>query len=169
LLTSLWGLRTRSETALRWSRACAEVGALYTVLTLSTGSIWGKPTWGTWWTWDARLTTTFLLALMYAGWLLLYSSLAPGPGRVRVCAVLGILIFADVPIIYKSVSWWRTLHQPPSMLRDGGSSMDPEILRTLLSGIIVMIVYGIWLGLQRGRNLHLQDEVEGASFDQLSA
>ena len=76
---SILGLRKRREATLLWSRAVAEVGLLFTVLTLATGSIWGKPTWGTWWTWDARLTTTFMLSLLYAGWLLLYSSMAPGP------------------------------------------------------------------------------------------
>jgi heme exporter protein C len=164
---SIWGLKTRSEVALTWSRATAEVGLLFTLLTLATGSIWGRPTWGTWWTWDARLTTTFLLALLYAGFLLMYTSMAAGPGRVRSCAVLGILIAADVPIIYKSVSWWRTLHQPPSMIREGGSTMEPMILHTLVSGIFIMMAFGVWLGWQRGRNLRLAEEVESASFEQL--
>ena len=166
-ILSLWGLKSRSEAALTWSKATAEVGFMFTLLTLATGSIWGRPTWGTWWTWDARLTTTFLLALLYSGYLLLYSAMTPGPGRVRVCAVLGILIFADVPIIYKSVTWWRTLHQPPSMIRAGGSTMEPDILWTLVAGIFIMCAYGIWLGVQRGINLRLKDEVESASFEQL--
>jgi heme exporter protein C len=166
---SVMSLSSRSEGTLRAARACAEVGLLLTGLTLMSGSVWGRPTWGTWWTWDARLTTTFLLALMYCGYLLLFTSMPPGPGRVRACAVLGILIFADVPIIYKSVTWWRTLHQPPSMLREGGASMDPAILQTLIYGMIVMIAYAFWLGIQRTRNLRLRDEVETASFDQLSS
>ncbi len=161
---SIVALRKRQENIMALAKGTAEVGLLFTILTLATGSIWGRPTWGTWWTWDARLTTTFLLALMYAGYLLLYGSLAPGPGRTRVCAVLGILIFADVPIIYKSVTWWRTLHQPPSMIRQGGSTMDPEILGTLVAGIVVMCLYAAWLIRVRGRNLILADEVESASF-----
>lgn len=164
---SLLGLKTRADSTARWAKASAEVGLLFTILTLATGSIWGRPTWGTWWTWDARLTTTLLLALLYAGYLLLYSAMTPGPGRVRVCAVLGILIFADVPIIYKSVTWWRTLHQPPSMLREGGSTMDPEILWTLVAGIFIMWFYAFWLVWQRGKNLELADELEQASFAQL--
>jgi len=165
---SVWGLKSRSEGALVWGRAAAEVGLLYTVLTLASGSIWGKPTWGVWWTWDARLTTTFLLALLYAAYLLLYSSLTPGPGRVRVLSVLGLIITIDVPVIYKSVTWWRTLHQPPSMLREGGSSMDPEILRTLVTAIFVMIAAAIWLIVLRARNLKLRDELEGASYVQMA-
>ncbi len=166
-LISLIGFKSRSEESLLWARATAEVGLTFTILTLATGSIWGKPTWGTWWTWDARLTTTFLLALLYAGYLLLYQSMAPGPARVKVCGALGILIFIDVPIIYKSVTWWRTLHQPPSMLRDGGSTMDPDILRTLLLSIVAMIGVGAWLVSQRGRNLKIRYELETQSMAQI--
>jgi heme exporter protein C len=169
LVLSLVGLKTRSEGSLLWARATAETGLMFTALTLMTGSIWGRPTWGVWWTWDARLTTTLLMALLYAGYLLLYATMAPGPGRVRSCAVLGILISVDVPIIYKSVSWWRTLHQPPSMFREGGSTMSPEILTTLLTAMAAMICMGGWLLWQRGRNLKLADELERASFDQLKA
>jgi heme exporter protein C len=152
-----------------WSKATAEVGLLFTILTLATGSIWGRPTWGTWWTWDARLTTTFLLALLYAGYLLLYAAMPPGPSRIRVCAVLGILIFADVPIIYKSVTWWRTLHQPPSMIREGGSTMEPEILWTLVAGMVVMAMYAAWLVRLRSRNILLAEQLEAASFEQLQS
>ena len=166
-LISMIGFKTRSEESLLWARATAEVGLIFTILTLATGSIWGKPTWGTWWTWDARLTTTFLLALLYAGYLLLYQSMSPGPGPVKVCGALGILIFIDVPIIYKSVTWWRTLHQPPSMLREGGSTMDTDILRTLLLAIVAMIGVGAWLISQRGRNLKWRYELETASLAQI--
>lgn len=166
-ILSIMGFRSRSEGTLIWAKATAEVGLLFTVLTLATGSIWGRPTWGTWWTWDARLTTTFLLSLLYAGYLLLYSAMAPGPSRVRVCGALGILIFVDVPIIYQSVTWWRTLHQPPSMMRQGGSTMEPAILHTLLFCIGVMVLCGLWLVRQRGKNLALLDELEAASFAQM--
>jgi heme exporter protein C len=167
LIYSLMSLKSKSEVHARKAKATAEVGLVFTILTLATGSIWGRPTWGTWWTWDARLTTTLLLALLYAGYLLLYAAMAPGPSRTRVCAVLGILIFADVPIIYKSVTWWRTLHQPPSMLREGGPTMAPEILWTLVAGIFIMAIYGFWLIAARSKNLALADELEQASFAQL--
>ena len=165
---SVIGLRQRSESVMAWAKATAEVGLLFTILTLATGSIWGRPTWGTWWTWDARLTTTFLLALLYAGYLLLHASMPAGPGRIRVCAVLGILIFADVPVIYKSVTWWRTLHQPPSIIREGGSTRDPEILWTIVVGIVIMCLYSSWMVRVRGRNILLTGQLEAASFEQLN-
>ena len=166
---SLVGLKGRRESSLRWGRATAEVGLMFTVLTLATGSIWGRPTWGTWWTWDARLTTTFLLALLYAGYLLMYEAMTPGPGRVRACGVLGIIIFADVPVIYQSVNWWRTLHQPQSILRQGGSTMDPEILTILLLGIPVIFAVAAWLTWQRWQNLALATELEALSYDHAAA
>lgn len=164
LFYSISGIRTRKPEVLHWQKACAEVGLIFTAITLATGSIWGKPTWGTWWTWDARLTTTFLLALLYAAWLLLHASLNRGPGRVATCSVLGILIFADVPIIYKSVTWWRTLHQPQSILRPGGSTVSEDILGLLIFGIIVTCATGMWLLFQRAYNLKLKDELESSSF-----
>ena len=164
LIFSIRGLRNKSDSVLNWQKACAEVGLIFTVITLATGSIWGKPTWGTWWTWDARLTTTFLLALLYSAWLLLHSSLSPGPGRTSACSVLGILIFADVPIIYKSVSWWRTLHQPQSILRPGGSTVSSEILVPLVTAIIISCIIAIWLMHRRTSNLKLKDELESLSF-----
>ncbi len=167
-LVSIWTLRKKSVASLHWGRAAAEVGLLFTILTLATGSIWGRPTWGTWWTWDARLTTTFLLALLYAGYLILYASLEHGTQRMKACAVLGILIFADVPVIYKSVTWWRTLHQPPSMMREGGSTMEPEILKTLLLGIAIMTLLAIWLISQRAKNLAFREELESSSLSILT-
>jgi heme exporter protein C len=162
-------LRKRSESVLTWGRAAAEVGFVFTLLTLITGSVWGRPTWGVWWTWDARLTTTLLLAILYAAFLLLYANMQPGPERVRGCAVLGILIAVDVPIIYKSVNWWRTLHQPQSLIREGGSTMAPEIVTVLLAAMAAMLVAALWLVRQRGLNLKLKDELERATFEQLKA
>jgi heme exporter protein C len=164
---SILALRSKNESHQQVCKATAEVGLIFTALTLITGSIWGKPTWGVWWTWDARLTTTLLLAILYAGYLLLYASLEPGPGRTKACAILGILISADVPVIYQSVNWWRTLHQPQSMLRPGGATMDPAILWTVVSGILIMVLFSIWLIMQRKINIALQDELETQSFQQL--
>lgn len=158
-------LRKPRSTIQLFGRACAEVGLLFTVLTLITGSVWGKPTWGTWWTWDARLTTTFLLGVLYAAYLLLWSSMNPGPERSKACAILGILIFVDVPIIYKSVTWWRTLHQPPSILREGGSTMDPEILNLIFLGSVLTILVAFWLCWGRYSNLKIKDKLESSSLD----
>lgn len=141
----------------------AELGLLFTVLTLLTGSIWGRPTWGTWWTWDARLTTTFLLALLYSGYLLLANSLSQGPAKYKISAVMGVLIFADVPLIYKSVSWWRTLHQPPSLELGGSAAMDASIESTLLICIVLTLLFSCWLITQRYINLRLRDDVNSLS------
>lgn len=156
---SVLSLRQKAHLAFS-ARAAAEVGLLFTVITLATGSIWGKPTWGTWWTWDGRLTTTLILALLLCGYLLLWNAMERGPARIKACAILGILIFADVPIIYKSVTWWRTLHQPPSLMRAEGASMSPEILRVLVSGIVVMVGVTLWLIRQRSGNLKLSESLD---------
>lgn len=161
-------LRKRSEAAMLFGRATAEVGLIFTALTLATGSIWGYPTWGTYWTWDARLTTTLILAILYIGYLMLYASLPRGPSRIKACAVCAILIFADVPIIYKSVTWWRTLHQPPSIMREGGSTMDPEMLRVLIFCGVITLLMAVWLMVERYWNLKMKLNLEDLS-EQVSA
>jgi heme exporter protein C len=100
-------------------------------LTLIDGSIWGKPTWGIWWTWDARLTTTAILFVIYVGYLMLRSFVEEPEQRARLAALVGIIGFIDVPIIYMSVLWFRTLHQPPS-IQSGGVTMPESMLLTLL-------------------------------------
>lgn len=161
---SLWALRSPNNANLHFSKASTEVGLMFTFLTLATGSIWGKPTWGTWWTWDARLTTTFLLALMYGGWLLLYNSIAEGPSRVRGCSILGLMIAVDVPIIYKSVTWWRTLHQPQTIIRTGGSTMDGDMLAVLLAGIAIMVLVCLAMIFVRRDNIKLEYDLEQKSL-----
>jgi heme exporter protein C len=163
---SIWGLIRQESAAILWGRAAAEIGLIYTIVTLATGSIWGRPTWGVWWVWDARLTTTLILALLYAGYLILYNSLAAGPQRQKICGALGIIIAADVPIIYKSVSWWRTLHQPPSLMREGGPSMAPEMVATLVACLVVMLGVAAWLLVSRVQNLKAQEHLERLSFEQ---
>ena len=168
LIASILALKSRADHWLHLARAATEVGLLYTVLTLATGSIWGKPTWGTWWTWDARLTTTFLLGLMYGGWMLLYNAIPQGPARTRSCSILGLMIAADVPIIYKSVTWWRTLHQPQTILRSGGSTMDGDMLMVLLGGISIMFVVALCMILTRRQTLELNQQLEEQSLGGLS-
>jgi heme exporter protein C len=167
LWQSIQGLRKKDERYTNQGRACAEIGLLYTVITLATGSIWGRPTWGIWWTWDARLTTTFILALLYAGYLLLWNALPAGTQRTKACSVLGFLIAADIPIIYKSVTWWRTIHQPYSILREGGSTLDPSMLQLILTGAALMIATSLWLIRERSINLALANEIEQASYEKL--
>lgn len=166
LVVSIWALIKKNSPAALIAKASAEVGLIFTILTLATGSIWGRPTWGVWWDWDARLTTTLILALLYCGYLILYSSLHAGPQRNKICAALGILIAADIPIIYKSVTWWRTLHQPPTLMRRGESTMAPEMLNALLFAMAVMIVVGAYLVYQRYKNLEISEDLERLSYQQ---
>ncbi len=166
LVVSVLAIIKKDSHAGLWGRAVAEVGLIFTILTLATGSIWGRPTWGVWWDWDARLTTTLILGLLYCGYLILYSSINSTQQRNRICAALGILIAADVPIIYKSVTWWRTLHQPPTIMRKGASTMSPEMLNILLTCIGVMLLVGAYLIIQRSRNLILAEELERSSYEQ---
>lgn len=130
-VSSIVYLWKRWPEADRLAYASAEIGVLFTALTLIEGSIWGKPTWGTWWTWDARLTTTAILLVIYVGYLMLRSFVEEPERRARLAALVGIVGFIDVPIIYMSVLWFRTLHQPPS-IQAGGVSMPDSMLFTLL-------------------------------------
>lgn len=109
------------------ARSAAELGILFTGITLVSGSIWGKPTWGVWWTWDARLTSTAVLFLSYAGYLLLRRMMDDGEARARYAAIVGISAFFNIPIVHFSVYWWRTLHQPSTILGPGPAPMAPSI------------------------------------------
>ena len=113
-------------------KALAPIGATFTFLCLLTGSLWGRPMWGTYWVWDARLTSMLVLLLLYLGVLALYWT-AEDPGRgARAAAILSLVGAAHLPIIKFSVDWWNTLHQPASIMRMGGSAIDPSILTPLL-------------------------------------
>jgi heme exporter protein C len=123
----------------RWdlvARSAAEVGVLFTALTLVLGSLWGKPTWGVWWTWDPRLTTTAIMLMIYAGYLALRAFAEDPEKRARWSAIVGIVGFVNVPIVYLSVYWWRTLHQPPSSPR----SIAPEMMGVLLLNVVAFTV-----------------------------
>lgn len=113
-------------------KAAAPLGAAFTLIALVTGSLWGKPMWGTWWVWDARLTSVFILFLMYLGIIALNRAMDDPSRAARVSAVLILIGFVNIPIIKFSVDWWNTLHQPASVIRMGGSAIDAEFLRPLL-------------------------------------
>ena len=114
------------------ARAAAPLGAAFTFLALITGALWGKPMWGTWWVWDARLTSVLILFLMYIGLIMVWQVITPPNKAARACAVLIIAGFINIPIIKFSVDWWYTLHQPASVLRAEGSSIHPSMLWPLL-------------------------------------
>jgi heme exporter protein C len=133
----------------RWDRAAAasaEVGVFFTGLTLALGSVWGKPVWGVWWTWDPRLVTTALMFFVYLGYLALRRATLDPTVRARRSAVFGVLAFAQVPIVHMSVIWWRTLHQPPTVLKPGDPTIDHWMLATLLLNVVAFtLVYAVLL------------------------
>ena len=144
---------------LRWDRVAqssAEIGVVFTVLTLALGSMWGKPTWGVWWTWDPRLTTTAIMLAIYVGYLAIRSFADDPDKRARWAAIVGIIGFANVPIVYLSVIWWRTLHQPPSSPR----SVSPEILWTLMFNLSAFTAIYVYLMMRRIRLAKLEGELE---------
>lgn len=135
LVCSVAWLRTRREDWDHRAHAAVEVGVVFTAVTLALGSIWGKPVWGVWWTWDARLITTALLLLVYLGYLALRRATDDPTVRARRAAVWGIVAFVQVPIVHMSVVWWRTLHQPPSVLRPGAPAIGGTMLLALLLNV----------------------------------
>ena len=132
--------------------SAAEIGVLLTGLTLIEGSIWGKPTWGVWWTWDARLTLTAILFLIFVGYLMLRSLIEEENRAAVAGAVLGIIGCLDIPIIHMSVYWWRTLHQPPSILRPDKAPWEniqwPLLIPLLINLVAFIFVYFYLLSLR---------------------
>jgi heme exporter protein C len=156
LVASVAYLWTRRPAWDRLAAAAGELAVCFVGLTLATGSIWGKPTWGTWWTWDARLTSTAILFVIYLGYLLLRSVVEDPERAATYAAVLGILGALDLPIIHFSVEWWRTLHQPATVLKPQAASMDPAMLRALLVNVAAYLAVFAYLAMRRYRLLTLR-------------
>jgi len=123
-------------------KACAPIGAALTFLALVTGAIWGQPTWGTWWVWDARITSMLILLFLYLGVIALYEAFDNKEAAGKACAVLSLVGMVNIPIIYKSVDWWYSLHQPASIKLSGDSSIDPSMLYPLL--LMIAAFYGLF-------------------------
>ena len=113
------------------ARAAAPIGATFAALCLITGSLWGAPTWGTWWEWDGRLTSMLVLFIIYLGYLALWAAIEDEQKAARLAQILCLVGLINLPIIHFSVVWWSTLHQPASVFRPGGSKVDPSLLRPL--------------------------------------
>ena len=133
-------------------KAAAPLGAAFTLISLITGSLWGKPMWGTWWVWDARLTSVFVLFLMYLGLIALNRAMDDASKAARLSAVLILVGFVNIPIIKFSVEWWNTLHQPASVIRMDGPTIDPEFLWPLLVMAIAFTLLFFTLHLMAMRN-----------------
>src|SRR3954453_6748238 len=134
------------------ARAAAPIGAAFTLMCLITGSLWGRPMWGTYWVWDARLTSVLVLFLMYLGVIALWRTIDEPARAARAVAVLTLVGAVNLPIIKFSVDWWNTLHQPASVMRLGAPTIDPAILRPLLIMGVAYLLLFITLHLAAMRN-----------------
>ena len=146
-VSSFFALVFRHALADAAARAAALPGAAFTGLALITGSLWGQPMWGTWWVWDARLTSVLVLFLFYLGYMALRASIDDEQKAGRAAAVLGLVGLINLPIVKFSVDWWNTLHQPASFLTPGSSGLDPVYLPPFLT---MLAAYGtlflaLWL------------------------
>jgi len=122
-------------------KSAAPIGAILTFISLVTGSIWGKPTWGTWWEWDARITSMLILFFLYLGMIALQQAFQHRDTADKASAVLALVGMVNIPIIYKSVDWWNTLHQPATIKFTSKSSIDPSMLYPLLVMVIGFYVF----------------------------
>jgi heme exporter protein C len=160
LLGGLAYLRTADR---RWdvlALSSAEIGVVFTTITLATGSIWAKPAWGAWWTWDPRLTTTTVLWLIYVSYLILRSAVDEPERRARFAAVVGIVGFVDVPIVFLSIRLWRTIH--PVLVKSEGFDMAPEMVYALLAALLAYTLLYAYLLLVRTSLERRRLEVEAA-------
>lgn len=154
-LAGLLYLKTRDK---KWDilgAASAEIGVFFTTIVLLTGPIWAKPVWNTWWTWDARLTTTLVLWFIYLAYLLVRASIYEEDKRARISAVFGMIGFIDVPIVWFSIRWWRTIH--PVVIDNSGFSISSSMLLTLFVSLAAftllyffLLTHVILLGKTRG-------------------
>ncbi|MDP9378723.1 MAG: cytochrome c biogenesis protein CcsA [Chloroflexota bacterium] len=141
------------------ARSSGEIGLLFTTLMLVTGSIWGKPVWGTWWSWDPMLTTSLILWFIYLGYLMLRAYAPTREQGARYAAVVGIIGFVDVPIVYLATTWWRTLH-PEKVIKPEGAAMPGEMLFAFLFSLGAFTLLYIYFMLQRVRIERLQYHLE---------
>lgn len=152
------GLAFNTRLSGMMASALAPTGALFAFLSLLTGALWGKPMWGAWWVWDARLTSTLILLFLYLGFLALQSSIDDPRRADKACAVLALVGAVNVPIIYFSVNWWNTLHQGASV----SMTSAPSMASTMLLGMLIMVagfwMYAIAMALSRVRTIILDRE-----------
>lgn len=134
------------------ARSAAPLGAAFTALALITGSLWGRPMWGTWWVWDARLTSVLVLFLFYLAYMALRSALDDETKAARACAILALVGLVNLPVVHWSVNWWNSLHQGVTVFAEGGPKMAPVFLAPLLLMVLAyMAAFGsLWLVRIRG-------------------
>jgi heme exporter protein C len=155
---SLVGLILNTRLSAMMTQALAPTGAMFTFIALWTGAFWGKPMWGTWWEWDARITSELILLFLYLGYLALRNAI-PDPRRAdRASSLLLLVGVVNIPIIYFSVEWWNTLHQGSSIKLNAQTSMDETMLVTLLVMVLGFWAYSIAMALTRVQQIMLQRE-----------
>jgi len=159
-LSSVFYLFTKDPRLDRFAAASAEVGTVFCAIVLTTGPIWGKPIWGTWWTWDARLTFTLFLFLLYIGYLLLRSAVPDPAMRARYAAVLGICGMCEVPFIHFSVYMFPTLHPMPIVLKPSAPSLPGSMLLTWLLSLGVFTLLYVGFVVQRYALSYLREQLE---------
>ncbi|WP_233520274.1 cytochrome c biogenesis protein CcsA [Prauserella sp. PE36] len=162
--SSVGWLSRRTARYDRVAAASAEVGVFFTGLAIVLGSIWGKPTWGVWWTWDPRVVTTAVMFFVYLGYLALRRATVDSVARARRSAVFGVVAFVQVPIVHMSVVWWRALHQPPTVLKPGDPSIDHVMLATLLLNVLAFTLLYLLLLRARMRLAVVEEELERTSL-----
>lgn len=151
----LW---TRASAADHIAHAAGEVGVVFLGVTIATGAIWGKPTWGVWWTWDARLTTSAILFVMFIGYLLIRQMTDDPERGARFAAVDGIIGTLIIPLVHNSVLWWRTLHQPPTFLKPGPATASSSIAWPLGISVLGLLLLGAYFIAKRYALLRAQHE-----------
>ncbi len=148
------------------AKETAPIGACFTFLALATGSLWGKPMWGTWWVWDARLTSVLVLFFLYLGYMALVNAFDDPTRGVRAAGILALVGVVNVPIIKLSVDWWNTLHQPASVVQLGGPSIHPSMLTPLLLMALAFTGYYVWVLLLRVRGEIISSKIRAIRLRQ---
>lgn len=161
-LAAATGLVARAAIADIFCQAAAPIGATLVALCLATGCLWGKPTWGAWWVWDARLTSALVLFMLYCGYMALRNAFDDNAQGAKAGAWLLLAGAVNLPIIKFSVDWWHTLHQPSSVLRAGGSALAPSILRPLLVMALAFMFFAAWLIMERLQTIVARRRAENA-------
>ncbi len=140
--------------------AAAEVGILFCSLVLITGPIWAKPAWGIWWTWDPRLTLTLILWLVYVGYMMLRHYVIDPEKKATFSAVIGIIGFIDVPLVYLSIRWWRTQHPSPVMAGGEDSGLDPAMAQAFFISLAAFTILFFYLWMKRVKLEKLKEQIE---------
>ncbi len=158
-LGGIFYLRSRE---IRWqitARASAEIGVIFSTFVLGSGMFWGRAAWNVWWTWDPRLTTTLIMWFIYIGYLFLdFAGGRQAKSRQTLTAIYGILAFINIPLVFMSIRWWRTLH--PAVIGGNGGGLTPRMIHTLIFTLIVFsLLYFVLMSIRR-RQLFLQERIE---------